>query len=202
MKRVINRLATEIIEHNEGAKDIVFVGIFTGGVYLAERLQKRIKRMEKVSVPMGSIDITLYRDDVFRGLEVPQVGVTKVDFSIHDKNVVLVDDVIYTGRTVRAALDLLTDYGRPRSVQLATLIDRGLRELPIQPDYCGTRVETTHEDVVKLEFKEQGFEEDRVVLKHKVAARAKAKAETQTDAPQSAAAKPARKKSKTGSPSV
>ena len=176
LRRTLNRLAMEIIERNDSLDNIVLIGIYTGGAHLAGRIQRYIKRIEGVSLPLGTIDITLYRDDVFRGLEVPMIGYTKIDFTIDGKKVVLVDDVLYTGRTIRAALDLLVDLGRPKSVQLAVLADRGHRELPIQPDYCGMRIETADDESVKLEVKEEGAEIDRVCLREKVKPRARAAA--------------------------
>jgi len=166
----------EIVERNDSLDNVVLIGIYTGGAHLAKRVQRYIKRIEGVTLPLGIIDITLYRDDVFRGLEVPMIGYTKFDFTIDGKKIVLVDDVLYTGRTIRAALDLLVDLGRPTSVQLAVLADRGHRELPIQPDYCGMKIETADNESVKLEVKEEGFEVDRICLREKVKPRAKAAA--------------------------
>jgi len=176
LRRTLNRLAMEIVERNDSLDNLVLIGIYTGGAHLAKRIQRYIKRIEGVTLPLGTIDITLYRDDVFRGLEVPMIGYTKFDFTIDGKKVVLVDDVLYTGRTIRAALDLLVDLGRPKSVQLAVLADRGHRELPIQPDYCGMKIETADNESVKLEVKEEDFEVDRICLREKVKPRAKAAA--------------------------
>ena len=165
--RALRRIAHEIVERNRGASDLVLVGIRTGGVYLAERLRALLKEIEGREPPCGIVDITLYRDDVFRGLPRPVVGPTELPFSIEDKVVVLVDDVLYTGRTVRAALDELIEFGRPRAVELAALVDRGHRELPIHPDYVGVTVQTTRSESVRVMLREGGDPIDRVVLREK-----------------------------------
>ncbi len=164
MARMLRRIAHEIVERNGGAKNIALVGIRTGGMHVAERLLELITSIEDVRPPLGAVDITLYRDDVFIGLPRPEVGPTELPFALEGLTIVLVDDVLFTGRTVRAALDALMDYGRPAQVQLATLIDRGMRELPISADYVGINVETTMDDSVKVFFQEGG-ETDRVVLR-------------------------------------
>jgi pyrimidine operon attenuation protein/uracil phosphoribosyltransferase len=165
--RALGRMAHEIVERNAGAPGpVVLVGIRTAGVPLAERLARLIVETGEPLPPpeLGAIDITLYRDDVFEGLPRPEVGRTELPgHSIAGRSVVLVDDVLYTGRTIRAALDALMDYGRPRQVQLAVLVDRGHRELPIQPDYVGLTVETTRNQSVKLLLGER----ERVVLREK-----------------------------------
>jgi len=142
IQRAIARIAHEIIERNKGADDVVIVGIRARGDYLAARVAGVIESIEKVSIPVGVIDITLYRDDLQVVLEQPVVHKTEIPFDIEDKEVILVDDVLNTGRTARAALDQLMDFGRPRSVQLAVLVDRGHRELPIRADYVGKNVPT------------------------------------------------------------
>jgi pyrimidine operon attenuation protein/uracil phosphoribosyltransferase len=162
--RMLRRIANEIVERNRGAQDIALVGIRTGGLHLAERLVPLIESIEGHKPPLGAVDITLYRDDVFIGLPRPEVGPTELPFELAGVNVVLVDDVLFTGRTVRAALDALMDYGRPAQVQLAVLVDRGMRELPIAADYVGIAVETTADDSVKV-FLQEGGETDRVVLR-------------------------------------
>jgi len=164
--RILRRIAHEIIERHSGGKDIALVGVHTGGYVLAERLVKLLQAVEGCAVPLGAVDITLYRDDVFEGLPRPEVGSTELPFALPGKTIVLVDDVLYTGRTVRAALDALNDYGRPRAVELAVLVDRGHRELPIQADYVGTRVETTRRESVRVLLRELG-EPDRVVLRER-----------------------------------
>ncbi len=168
IERALVRITHEILERNKGVKDLVLIGIRTGGVYLAERIQTQIEHFEKVKVPFGIIDITLYRDDFAMGLPQPLVGKTEIPFSLRDKKVILVDDVLYTGRTVRAAMDALIDFGRPRFIQLAVLIDRGHRELPIQADYVGKRVVTAFQDDVVVSFHEAG-DPDRVIIQGKIA---------------------------------
>jgi len=163
IRRSINRIAHEIIEHNGGAENMVIVGIRTRGAFLAERLAKAIKRIEKVALPVGAVDITMYRDDVTIRLDQPIIQKTNLPFSIDDKLVILVDDVLYTGRTVRAALNGLTDYGRSRCIQLAVLIDRGHRELPIRADYVAIELQTFHDENVIVKLKEYD-KEDSVIL--------------------------------------
>lgn len=165
MDRALTRMAHEIVEHCKGIEDLALIGIRTGGVYLAERLQQRIAAIEGSMLPTGILDITLYRDDWSRLSQHPIVRKTEIPFSIDNKNIVLVDDVIYTGRTVRAALDALTDLGRPRKLQLAVLVDRGMRELPIQPDYVGITVHTSADEHVNV-FLNETAERDAVVLEH------------------------------------
>lgn len=137
IERALDRIALQILERNLRVSDIVIVGIHTGGVYLAERIHKIIEKREKVRLPSGSLDITLYRDDWSRVSQNPIVKKTDIAFEVEGKTLILVDDVIFTGRTIRAALDAIMDFGRPSSIQLAVLIDRGGREVPIQPDYTG-----------------------------------------------------------------
>jgi pyrimidine operon attenuation protein/uracil phosphoribosyltransferase len=163
MARVVRRIAFEIVERN--GQDAYFVGIRTGGALLAERMVKLLVDGGEKRPALGAIDIALYRDDVFLGLTKPEIGPTDLK-SIDDRTVVLIDDVLFTGRTVRAAMDVLADYGRPRVVQLAVLVDRGRRELPIQPDYVGVRLQTTAEQSVRVMFSERG-ETDRVVLRER-----------------------------------
>jgi len=167
IERVLVRIAHEVIERNGGARDVALLGIRTGGLFLAERLAGIFRTIEGAPPPLGAIDITLYRDDVFEGLPRPEIGPTEIPFQLAGKIVVLVDDVLYTGRTVRAALDAMVDFGRPRAVQLAVLVDRGHRELPIQADYVGLRVTTSRTESVRVCFRERG-EVDRVVLREKV----------------------------------
>ena len=153
VRRALARIAHEIVERNRGVEGVVLLGIRSRGVPLAERLAAKLRELESAEVPQGEVDITLYRDDLEQRQLAPRLAPTKVPVSLAAKQVILVDDVIFTGRTARAALDAVMDYGRPSSVQLAVLIDRGHRELPIRPDYVGKNVPTAwHEDVqVRLE---------------------------------------------------
>lgn len=153
--RALTRIAHEILERNKGAVDLVLVGIRTGGDHLASALRRRIAEIEGEELPMGAVDVTMYRDDLGSRGSLP-MGKTDLPFSLDDKKIVLVDDVLYTGRTIRAAMDALIDLGRPRSIQLAVLIDRGHRELPIRPDYVGRNVPTSHEEQVEVGFEEEG----------------------------------------------
>jgi pyrimidine operon attenuation protein / uracil phosphoribosyltransferase len=156
MKRAMSRLATEIVEHNQGAKELYLVGIRRRGVPLAERLADKIEEIEGVRPLYGILDITLYRDDLSTVGANPIVNRTELDADVEDKIIVLVDDVLYTGRTIRAAMDQLMDFGRPKKVQLAVLIDRGRehRELPIQADFIGKVVPTKHTEIIKVMLKE------------------------------------------------
>lgn len=164
----LRRIVDQILAKHPGAADIVLVGIRTCGAFLARRLRNLLKDVAKVDVPLGAIDITLYRDDVFEGLPRPEVGSTTLPGPVEGKTVILVDDVLYTGRTIRSALDALMDYGRPRSVQLAVLVDRGRRELPIHADFVGSSVPTTPTESVHVSLSEEG-DEDRVLLYEKAA---------------------------------
>jgi pyrimidine operon attenuation protein / uracil phosphoribosyltransferase len=155
MRRAIVRISHEIVERNRGIKDIALVGIRRRGLPLAERIAANIQAFEGAAVPLGALDITLYRDDLQKIAQQPVVRTTEIPFAVEDKVVVLVDDVLYTGRTVRAALDALMDFGRPRVIQLAVLIDRGHRELPIRADYVGKNVPTSKREVVKVKLREE-----------------------------------------------
>lgn len=166
MERAITRIAHEILEKNKGTKDLILIGIRTRGVPLAKRLAARIKEIEGVEVQSGILDITLYRDDLSTVAKQPIVHRTEIPFDITGKKVVLVDDVLYTGRTVRAALDALIDLGRPEQIQLAIMIDRGHRELPIRADFVGKNIPTSHEEVIDVNFKETD-EKDTVLLLEK-----------------------------------
>lgn len=161
--RALTRVAHEILERNKGVKDLALVGIRTGGVHLAHRLAKRIQEIEQAPVPIGDLDITLYRDDLSLRKEQPVLRTTSVPFDISDKIVVLVDDVLFTGRTIRAAMDGLMDLGRPAEIQLAVLVDRGHRQLPIKANYIGKNLPTSREEQVQVLLEEAG-EEDRVVI--------------------------------------
>ena len=151
ISRALTRIAHEILERNKGITDLALVGIRSGGDFLAAQLQERINEIEKIEVPLGAVDITMYRDDLAARGNLP-VGKTDIPFPLDGKKVVLVDDVLYTGRTIRAAMDALIDLGRPRCIQLAVLIDRGHRELPIRADYVGRNVPTSQEEDVKVRF--------------------------------------------------
>ena len=150
IRRAVTRIAHEILERNKGAADIVLVGIAARGDDLARRLAEEIRRIESAEVPVGVLDITFYRDDIGLRGEAPEVHETRIPFDIGGKTVVLVDDVLYTGRTIRSALDALVDFGRPRTVQLAVLVDRGHRELPIRADYVGKNVPTRADDLIRV----------------------------------------------------
>jgi pyrimidine operon attenuation protein/uracil phosphoribosyltransferase len=163
--RMLRRLASEIVEKTGGLAGLALVGIRTGGLHLAERLAAQIESIEGRRPLLGAVDITLYRDDVFRGLPRPEIGPTELPFDLEGVTVVLVDDVLYTGRTIRAALDALMDFGRPRAVQLAVLVDRGWRELPIQADYVGLTAATDADESVKVFLTEAGHERDRVSVR-------------------------------------
>ncbi|WP_304941219.1 bifunctional pyr operon transcriptional regulator/uracil phosphoribosyltransferase PyrR [Thermosulfurimonas sp. F29] len=154
IERTLWRLTHEILERYGGASDLILIGIRTGGVPLARRIQRMIQEKEGFQVPVGTLDISLYRDDWSRISFHPEVKATEIPGSLDDLNVILVDDVIYTGRTVRAALDALMDFGRPRRVELAVLVDRGHRELPIQPNYVGFHIPTRPEEHVNVLLKE------------------------------------------------
>ena len=148
--RSMKRITHEIIEKNNGASDIILLGIHRRGMPLTAMLRDNIRSFEGTEVPLGSIDISLYRDDLTEVSDLPEAGATSVPCDISGKKVILVDDVIYTGRTVRAAIEAVFHYGRPRSIQLAVLIDRGHRELPIRPDYVGKNIPTSHSEVVSV----------------------------------------------------
>ncbi len=150
VRRALTRIAHEILERNKGAGDLVLVGIAARGDDLARRLAAEIERIEGTRVPVGVLDITFYRDDIGLRAEAPEVHETRVEADITGKVVVLVDDVLYTGRTVRAAMDALVDLGRPRAIQLAVLVDRGHRELPIRADFVGKNVPTRRDELVRV----------------------------------------------------
>ena len=165
MSRALTRIAHEILERNRGTSDLALVGIRTRGVPLARRIAHALKDINREDVPTGSLDITLYRDDLMRHAVGPQPVVrrTEIPFSIDDKRILLVDDVLYTGRTIRSALDALIDFGRPRSIQLIVLVDRGHRELPIKADYVGKNLPTSPKQSVQVRLQEIDGE-DEVLL--------------------------------------
>ncbi|WP_436796522.1 bifunctional pyr operon transcriptional regulator/uracil phosphoribosyltransferase PyrR [Enterococcus faecalis] len=162
MKRALTRISYEIIERNKGIQDIVLVGIKTRGIYIAQRLAERLKQLEDIDVPVGELDITLYRDDV-KDMEEPELHSSDVPVSIEGKEVILVDDVLYTGRTIRAAMDAVMDLGRPRKISLAVLVDRGHRELPIRADYVGKNIPTSKTEEIIVEMEERDGA-DRIMI--------------------------------------
>jgi pyrimidine operon attenuation protein/uracil phosphoribosyltransferase len=161
----LNQICEQLLSRHPQLKEMVLVGIRTGGVYLAERLRQKILQKKGIDLPTGIIDITLYRDDWTRLSQTPEVKKTEIHFPIEDKNVLLVDDVLFTGRTIRAAIDALLDLGRPRRIELAVLIDRGHRELPICADYIGKTLEISRQDSVNVELKELA-NVDQVVIEY------------------------------------
>ena len=179
MDRALTRMAHEIIEQNKGIEDLALIGIRTGGVPLSERLQQRIAAIEGTMLPAGILDITLYRDDWSTLSQHPIVRKTDILFSVDNKNIILVDDVLYTGRTIRAALDALTDLGRPQKIQLAVLVDRGRRELPIKPDFVGLSLQTAANEHVNV-FLNEIAGRDEVVLEE-YATHSTGQADTQTN---------------------
>jgi len=163
LDRALIRIAHEIVEKNGGTADLAFVGLRTRGVTLAHRLAERVAAIEGVKPPVGALDITLYRDDLGLKAEQPVVRGTEIPFDLTGKTVILVDDVLFTGRTIRAALDAIMDLGRPKAIRLAILVDRGHRELPIRPDYVGKNLPTARRETVAVRLKEHDGE-DRVVI--------------------------------------
>ena len=163
IRRALIRIAHEITEKNRGVENVALVGIRTRGVPLAARIAEEIQKIENVEVPVGSLDITLYRDDLTTMGYNPVIHGTEIDFDVTGKHIVLVADVLYTGRTIRAALDAIIDMGRPNSIQLAVLIDRGHRELPIRADYAGKNVPTSRRETIEVALQEEG-KEDEVIL--------------------------------------
>ena len=161
--RALTRIACEILERNTGVADLVLVGIRTGGMFLAQRLQKKIAASEGITLPLGILDITLYRDDLLRRHKKRRLGKTDVPFSLDDRKVVLIDDVLFTGRTIRAAMDALIDFGRPRVIQLAVLIDRGHRELPIRADFVGKNVPSASLEKVVVHLLEKDGRNEVVI---------------------------------------
>jgi len=164
MDRILTRIAHEIIERNKGVQDLVLIGIRNRGVPLARRIAKKIEEIEKVSIPVGILDITLYRDDLTAVGPQPIVRQTDIPFRVTDKKVVLIDDVLFTGRTIRAALDSIIDLGRPKFIQLAILIDRGHRELPIRADYVGKNVPTSLDEVIEVNVVEEDGKDSVILL--------------------------------------
>jgi pyrimidine operon attenuation protein/uracil phosphoribosyltransferase len=162
IRRALNRIAHEILEKNKGVEDCILIGILTRGVYLAKRIAERIQEIENVTVPQGELDVTSYRDDIGR-LKPGEPQPAAKAINIQGKKIILFDDVLYTGRTVRAAMDALIDLGRPEMIQLAVLVDRGHRELPIRPDYIGKNVPTSKAEKIHVSLSEID-DSDQVVL--------------------------------------
>ncbi len=159
IERSLTRIAHEILEKNRGVEDLILVGIRTRGVFLAQRLKQKISAIEGKEIPMGILDVTLYRDDLTTRAEKPQLGKTDIPFSLQNKKVVLVDDVLFTGRTIRAAMDALIDFGRPKMIQLAVLIDRGHRELPIRADFVGENLPSALWEAISVHLMEKDGED-------------------------------------------
>ena len=166
ISRAVSRISHEILERNHGAGRIALVGIRTRGVVLSQRLKAKVEEIENVVVDHGILDITLYRDDLAEGIQKPELKKTEISFALEDKHIILCDDVLFTGRTIRAAIDALMDFGRPSSVQLAVLIDRGHRELPIRPDFVGKNVPTEKSKRVQVLLNEEDGE-DKVIIQEK-----------------------------------
>jgi pyrimidine operon attenuation protein/uracil phosphoribosyltransferase len=153
-QRIVTRISHEILEKNKGSKTLVLLGMKTRGEFLAKRILFKIKEIEKIDIPFGILDVTLYRDDFRTRLKQPQVSVSDITFDLNEIDIILVDDVLYTGRTVRSALDAIMDMGRPNTIQLVVLIDRGHRELPIKADYVGKNIPTSIDEEIKVKMKE------------------------------------------------
>ena len=165
IKRALVRIAHEIVEKNKGVGNLALIGIRSRGVFLAKRLAQEIFKIEKKEIPVGVLDITLYRDDLSTVIQKPLIINTEIPFEISTKKIVLVDDVLYTGRTVRAAMDAIVDLGRPQIIQLAVLIDRGHREFPIRADYIGKNLPTSKKEKVKVRLKEKDKEDKVAIMK-------------------------------------
>ena len=163
IERAIVRMAHEILEKNKGTENLALVGIQTRGVILANRLERAIESITQIKVPVGILDINLYRDDLTKVSEQPIIHKTEINFELDNQTIVLVDDVLYTGRTIRSALDALMDFGRPRRIELAVLIDRGHRELPLRADFVGKNIPTSDDEVVHVRFTETDKKEEVVV---------------------------------------
>ncbi|EOH89835.1 bifunctional pyr operon transcriptional regulator/uracil phosphoribosyltransferase PyrR [Enterococcus villorum] len=165
MKRALTRITYEIIERNHDIQDIVLVGIKTRGIYIAARVAERLKQLEGIDVPVGELDITLYRDDKKETPEEPELHSSDIPVSLEGKEVILIDDVLYTGRTIRAAMDAVMDFGRPRKISLAVLVDRGHRELPIRADYVGKNIPTSKAEEILVEMQELDGKDRIMILK-------------------------------------
>ena len=161
--RIIRRISHEILERNKGAESLVFIGLQKRGVPLAKRIAENIEKFEGIKIKTGKLDITFYRDDIGQNVK-PTAQITDISFEIENMNVILVDDVLYTGRTIRAALDALIDFGRPKSIQLVVLIDRGHRELPIRADYVGKNLPTSRDESIEVKLEETDGEDSVMVI--------------------------------------
>ena len=173
--RALTRIAHEILERNSGAESLALIGVITRGAFLARRIAERIKKIEGAEIPVGLMDIGLYRDDIHSNLEQPVIQRTDVLFPVREKNIVLIDDVLFTGRTTRAARDQIIDFGRPSSIQLAVLIDRGHRELPFRADYVGMNLPTAKSDKVVVQLAEKDGVDQVFVLSETTKKKATAK---------------------------
>ncbi len=163
LDRILTRISHEILEKNKGSKNLVLIGMRTRGEFLAKRIQQKIKTIDNGEIPLGILDVTLYRDDFRTRIKQPEVSVSDITFDLSDKNVILADDVLYTGRTVRSALNAIMDLGRPSSIQLFILVDRGHRELPIRADYVGKNIPTSQNEEIKVRLAEID-DEDAIYL--------------------------------------
>jgi pyrimidine operon attenuation protein/uracil phosphoribosyltransferase len=163
LDRILTRISHEILEKNKGSKDIILMGMRTRGEFLARRIQNKLKIFDGADLPLGVLDVTLYRDDFRMRIKQPEVSVSNITFNINEKHIILVDDVLYTGRTVRSAMNAIMDLGRPASIQLCILIDRGHRELPIRADYVGKNIPTSLNEEIKVRMTEVD-EEDAIYL--------------------------------------
>lgn len=168
LSRIITRMAHEILEKNKGSQNLVLMGMKTRGEFLANRIFERIKEIEKIELPLGVLDVTLYRDDFRTRMKQPEVSVSNITFDINDKDIIIIDDVLYTGRTVRSALNALMDFGRPRTIQLCVLVDRGHRELPIRADYIGKNIPTSNHEEIKVKMKEIDGEDAIYLMENSV----------------------------------
>jgi len=165
MSKILDRIAHQILEHHKDISKLVVVGIRTRGEFLGKRLQERLEKFSKSKIPFGILDITLYRDDLTQIANQPMLKATEIDFDITDKIIVLVDDVLYTGRTVRSALNALIDFGRPEKIELAVMIDRGHRELPIKADYIGKNIPTSKQEKIGVRLEETDEKEEIAIMK-------------------------------------
>jgi len=163
LDRILTRITHEILEKNKGSKDLVLIGMRTRGEFLARRIQSKLKNIDGADLPIGVLDVTLYRDDFRTRIKQPEISVSNITFDINDKYIILMDDVLYTGRTVRSAMNAIMDLGRPASIQLFILVDRGHRELPIRADYVGKNVPTSQNEEIKVKLSEVD-EEDAIYL--------------------------------------